>query len=43
MEKTMAIQLEELREQIAEDVKKFLFDKELWEDDELLDLIRGKK
>ena len=43
MEKTLKIELEELREQIAEDVKKFLFDKELWEDDELLDLIRGKK
>jgi len=43
MEKTMAIQLEELREQIAKDVEKVLLHKDLWKDDELLDLIRGKK
>lgn len=43
MEKTLAIHLEELREEIAQDVEKLLSNKDLWEDKEILDLIRGKK
>jgi hypothetical protein len=43
MEKTLAIHLQELREEIAQDVEQLLFNKDLWEDKEILDLIRGKK